>query len=297
MPPSHRLLGVLVCATGATLIGLAGCSKTEPEAKSPPVAVTEPEPKKTAPDRTVVAQPVSRHKLQKSFKEAVILDPPTGQQCPPARTFAGKNVAQIFEAVSGKNFAGGLWDQVEFFDAQGRRLRYTAVLKTDLGEIEMELLSEAAPHHVTNFIALARAGYYDGLPFHAVGQRSRKVETEKDVIGYLEAGCPLGKGTQGYGSVGYWLEPETDNQFVHEAGSVGAFHEPDQTDTAAGRFYLTLQPMPGMDRAYTIFGKVTHGLDVARTINLRPVVDEDPYDRPQEPVVIRTVTIYSAPVQ
>jgi peptidyl-prolyl cis-trans isomerase B (cyclophilin B) len=271
------------------LASLVGCSGSENEA-APAAAINAPDAA-VASTKPVAAQPVSRKRLQKSFKEAVMLDPPAGQQCMPVRTCADKNIAQIFEAIAGPRYEGGLWDQVDFFDAQGRRLQYRAVVATELGEVHIDLLSDAAPHHVTNFIALARAGYYNGLPFHA----SRRVVTDKERLGYLEAGCPKGTGEKGYGSVGYWLEPETENTLVHEAGTVGAFHEPEQTDTAACRFYITLHPMPGMDRVYTIFGRVSRGLDVAEAINQRPVVDEDPYDRPREPVVIRTVTIHSTP--
>jgi cyclophilin family peptidyl-prolyl cis-trans isomerase len=278
---------LVVGTLAATLAAIActGCEKSAPQTEHAGATPTAAVPAKTT--NTLVAPAVVRPRLQKAFREAVLLDPPAGQLRPPDRTFAGRDVAQVFEAVAGKSFAGGLWDQVELCDREGRPLKYVAVLDTELGEIHIELLSEAAPHHVTNFIALARAGYYDGLPFHA----SRREKAGKDMLGYLETGCPKGTGEPGYGSVGYWLEPETESGLLHQAGSVGAFHVVDQSDTAACRFYITLNPMPGMDRVYTIFGKVRRGLDVAETINRRPVVDEDPYDRPQQPVIIRHVTI------
>ncbi len=144
---------------------------------------------------------------------------------------------------------------------------------------------------MTSFIALARAGYYDGLPFHA----SQRAETGGNPLAYLESGCPKGTGERGYGSVGYWLGPEIDRERVHGVGTVGAWHFSEETDTDAGRFYITLHPAPWMDGDYTIFGKVTRGLDVADTINKRPVFDEVPFDRPKEPVVIREVTIQSSP--
>jgi peptidyl-prolyl cis-trans isomerase B (cyclophilin B) len=277
----------IACGSVLALVSLGGCTgeSKAPVAEKP---VAQPDTS-TAPAKSVAAQTVSRQRLQKAFKHAVLLDPPEGQLCPPDRTAGGKNIAQIFEAIAGKGNEGGLWDQVEFVDAQGRRLKHTAILKTDLGEIHIELLSNAAPHHVTNFIALTRAGYYDGLPFH-FSQRA-----DAKTIAYLEAGCPKGTGEPGYGSVGYWLEPEIDKELVHVAGTVGAWHLGDQSDTDAGRFYITLQPAPFMDGAYTIFGKITRGLDVAEAINRRPVVDEDPFNRPREPVVIRQAVIQSTP--
>jgi peptidyl-prolyl cis-trans isomerase B (cyclophilin B) len=283
-----RLFGAVALGAAVLAVAFVGCSgESNVPAPEKPAAKVDG----AAPGKTVAAQTVSRQRLQKPFKQAVLLDPPDGQLRPPDRTAGGKNVAQIFEAVAGKANEGGLWDQVDFFDAQGRRLKHTAILKTDLGDIHIELLPEAAPHHVTSFIALARAGYYDGLPFHA----SQRAETGGNPLAYLESGCPKGTGERGYGSVGYWLEPEIDRELVHGVGTVGAWHFSDESDTDAGRFYITLHPAPWMDGDYTIFGKVTRGLDVADTINKRPVFDEVPFDRPKEPVVIRQVTIQSAP--
>ncbi len=285
-------LGLTLFAAAA--LALIGCGKSDdPAPPDRPAAAVGPSAAGTAPARpkAVAALPVSRPRLQKPFKQAVLLDPPEGQQKPPDLTIAGKNTALIFEAIAGRNFEGGLWDQVEYVDGQGRRLQYTAVLQTELGAIEIALWPEAAPNQVTSFIALARAGYYDGLPFHA----SQRIEADEKTLAYLEAGCPRGTGELGGGSVGYWLEPEIDKGLVHEAGTVGAWHEPEQPDTASGRFYITLHRAPWMDGAYTIFGRITRGLDVAHVINKRPVIDEYPFDRPREPVVIRKVTITSTP--
>ena len=281
-----RTRGCLAAIVALMLAGLAGCSWPDEEQVKPAVAVKQPDA--VAPSKPVEAQPVSRKRLQKSFKEAVILDPPAGQQCMPVRTFAGKNVAGIFEAVAGAKFEGGLWDRVDFFDAQGRPIRYRAVVKTDLGEMHIDLLSDAAPHHVTNFIALARAGYYDGLVF----ERTIRVPTADEQTELIEAGCPLGTGEPGHGSIGYWLKPEFNNE-AHIEGTVGACHA-EEPDTAACKFYITLNKAPILDQHFTVFAKVTNGLDVARKIFTLPVRNDAAYpegDRPEKPVVIRKVTI------
>ena len=289
-PLDRRLAGAGLSALAAALVTLAGCARPESENKA--AAPKQPEaraetkapadPGSSTAARPVAAQPVSRAAtMLKPFKEAVILDPPEGQLRPPDTTFAGKNVGRIFEAVSSR-----LWDEVTFTDAEGRKVEYTATLKTDLGEIELAFLPEHAPNHVRSFLALARAGYYDGLPFHAC----QRLETAEKQWGYLEAGCPKGTGETGYGSVGYWLRPEISEQLLHDVGSVGAWHDEDP-DTAAGRFYITLHKAPAMDGQFTIFAKVTRGLEVARTINQRPAIDEFPFDRPREPVLIQQVVV------
>src|SRR5207245_467740 len=110
-------------------------------------------------------------------------------------------------------------------------IRYTADLETDLGMIEIELFPEAAPNHVRNFIALAQAGYYDGLPLH----RSLRGQVAEQTLAYLEGGCPLGTGEFGFGSIGYWLKPEISPTLTHEEGSVGAVHG-DIAESAACKF-------------------------------------------------------------
>ncbi len=227
--------------------------------------------------------------LAAPFREAVLFEPPEGEQRPPDKTCAGKNVAALFEQVAGQEGVPGLWDKIALRGADGKPLRYSAEVATDLGTIEIELYTEAAPNHVRNFIALAQAGYYAGLPFH----RTLNGKVEGQTVAYLEGGCPLGTGEFGYGSIGYWLKPEISAAVTHEEGTVGAPHG-ETAESAACKFYISLTKAPGMDGASTIFGKVTKGLDIAHTINKRPVVEDGALsDRPKEPVLIRAVTIHS----
>src|SRR5262249_47435071 len=97
------------------------------------------------------------------------------------------------------------------------------------------------------------------------------------------------------GSIGYWLKPELCDKVIHEEGTVGAWHA-EEVETAACKFYITLSKAPWMDGNWTVFGKVTQGLDVARKILEGPVRRDDEFrDRPQHPVVIRSVTIETHP--
>lgn len=186
-------------------------------------------------------------------------------------TAGGKVVGKLFEQVERS------WDSIVFANANGP-IRYTATLKTDLGDIVFDLWPEVAPNHVRNFIALANAGYFTGLPFHRT-----EVRNDKDnPFAYLESGCPLGTGEFGSGSIGYWLKPELSDK-KHEEGTLGAWTA---DGASACKFYITLSKAPGMDGRFTVFGKVVEGLDVAHRISQRPVVDQIEY-RPQDPVFIR----------
>src|SRR5207244_7503839 len=134
------------------------------------------------------------------------------------------------------------------------------------GSLTLALLPNVAPNHVRNFVALARAGYYDGLLFeHVIQQEGDGPDARLELV---EAGCPLGTGEAGIGHLGYWLPPEFSDKVKHEEGTVGACRA-DDPDTAGCRFYITLSKAPVMDGNFTVFGRVTSGLDVVRRIAQR----------------------------
>jgi cyclophilin family peptidyl-prolyl cis-trans isomerase len=223
--------------------------------------------------------------MHQSFADATRQEPPADWQRPPDLTLTGKSVGKLYTELVNQ------WDSIKFATPDGKPIAYSATLDTDLGSIEIALRPDLAPNHVRNFVALARAGYYDGLVFertvHARSQEQPEVEVE-----VIEGGCPLGTGDLGFGSIGYWLKPEFSKE-AHEAGTVAACHG-EELDTAACRFYITLNKAPFLDGNFTVFGKVTRGLDVARRIFSLPVRNDPEYpegDRPEKPVVIRKVTI------
>lgn len=264
----------------------AGCGGGSPEKKGEPTG--PPQVKVEAPKGTEpVEKPPTPVPAASPFRASVLLEPPDGELRPPDKTFAGKNAAQLFQAIAGTKDKPGLWDQVSFVDSSGKMVRHTALIKTDLGDMRLRLLHEHAPNHVRSFVALARAGYYDGLPIH---RSIRTTEPKDKAFLYLEAGCPKGTGEVGYGSIGYWLKPEISKDLKHEEGSVGAWHA-GEIESAACRFYVTLGPTPALDGSYSIFGKMTEGLDVARKINALPVRKDDLQDRPVDPVILRQVAI------
>jgi peptidyl-prolyl cis-trans isomerase B (cyclophilin B) len=281
---------LLALGLGALALGCGGQTpapgKQEQSAKPPPAAIAPP----NAPAPATGQAPAVAQHPPSTFKEAVFEEPPDENQSLPLKTKAGKSVGKLYEQITAP---GGLWDQVIFTTPDGKKLSYAANIKTDLGVIKLDLWPDVAPNHVRNFVALARAGYYDGLEFdHTV--REEMQEEKGRFFEMLDAGCPMGTGEDEYGSIGYWLKPELSKTTKHEEGSVGAWYV-GPVETAACKFYITLSKAPAMDGGWTIFGKVVQGLDVARTILTRPVRDDDDEfrDRPKEPVVIRSVTIES----
>jgi peptidyl-prolyl cis-trans isomerase B (cyclophilin B) len=230
------------------------------------------------------AKPAPGDALHQSFKDATVQDPPEGQWLPESGlTKTGKSVGKLYEAVIAE------WDKVRFLSPEGKKLRFTAMLTTDLGTVAIELWPDKAPNHVRNFLALARAGYYDGLAFDRAIKRQ---DGPGAAFECLEGGCPVGTGEATHGSIGYWLKPEL-NAATHEPGTVGAWHG-EEVESAACKFYINLSKAEWMDGSFTLFGKVAQGLDVVQAIHRRPVRDDGMNDRPVEPVVIRRVTISSA---
>lgn len=226
-------------------------------------------------------------RLHLPFGEATRVDPPPADQHLSDMTITGKSVGKLFVDVT------KVWNDIRFLSPAGKRLHYKAVLDTVHGEIEITLRPDLAPNHVRSFLALCKVGYYDGMLFE---RTIREEDPEKPDTRFelLEAGCPAGTGDQGYGSLGYWLPRELSTSVTHEEGTVGAAHGEDP-DSAACKFYITLCKAPMLDGEFTIFGKVTRGLDVARTILTQPVRYDAEYpegDRPVNPVVIRKVTIH-----
>jgi cyclophilin family peptidyl-prolyl cis-trans isomerase len=239
---------------------------------------------KTTPAEPEACVPVDP-RMQQSFAEATRKDPPADGQRPPDVTLTGKSVGKLYSEVVNS------WDTYQLVNSKGNLLNCTATLETEMGTIEITLRPDLAPNHVRNLIALTQLGYYDGLVFERT-VHARSQEQPENEVELIEAGCPLGTGDLGCGSLGYWLKPEFTNE-PHEAGTVGACHGA-EPDTAACRFYITLNKAPILDGNFTVFGKVTKGLDIARKIYSLPVRNDTEYpegDRPQKPVVIRKVTI------
>ncbi|HMB67850.1 MAG TPA: peptidylprolyl isomerase, partial [bacterium] len=123
--------------------------------------------------------------------------------------------------------------------------RLTAVVSTDRGEFEIELLHREAPRTVRNFVDLAEKGFYDGLIFHRVVPNF-----------VIQTGCPLGNG---WGDPGYSVRCEY-SPLRYERGMVGMAHA--GKDTGGSQWFVTHSEQRHLDGRYTIFGRITRGQDV-----------------------------------
>ncbi len=134
-----------------------------------------------------------------------------------------------------------------------KQVKQTAVITMDKGgEITIEFFPQDAPKTVENFVKLARKGFYDGLTFHRV---------EPGFV--VQGGDPKGNGT---GGPGYMIKAEFNKQ-KHERGTVAMARSQDP-DSAGSQFYICFKPAPFLDGQYTVFGRVTKGMDVVDGIKV-----------------------------
>lgn len=152
-----------------------------------------------------------------------------------------------------------------------------AVIKTNMGTIEIELYADQTPKTVENFVGLANENYYNGVIFHRV------------IANFMiQGGDPTGTGR---GGQSIWVKP-----FADEIVSSLNFNEPGVLamanagpNTNGSQFFITVAPTSWLDGKHTIFGKVINGMDVVYEISKVPT--SKPGDKPLKDVVMETVTI------
>jgi peptidyl-prolyl cis-trans isomerase B (cyclophilin B) len=289
----QRALRHLAVSLIVGCVGVVGCGKSQsPTAPNPvdnnPRAVSSDN--HDAPANSAdAADDAFHHPFAKAVRQ--LDDAPAGCSVPPT-TVSGKSVYKIYKDVASQ------WDTIRFTTADGKRIHYTATIVTAFGEIDIELRPDLAPNHVRSFVALARAGYYDQLFFDHINHEEYP-GTPGVRNDFLEAGSPTGgAGDDDFGSVGYWLYPETKpaELATHLEGTVGACRGIEK-DSAGCKFYISLSKAPFNDTHYTIFGQVTRGLDVARRIFDQPIAAEERGHygllKPERPVMIQKVLIHT----
>jgi len=131
---------------------------------------------------------------------------------------------------------------------------YEAIIHTSKGDIICQLNTQKAPLSVTNFVQLAKGGFYNGLTFHRVVPNF-----------VIQGGDPDGKGS---GGPGYTLPAEIG--LPHEKGALAWARLPDQVNpkkrSSGSQFYITLEKVPFLDGEYSVFGKTISGTEIVQKI-------------------------------
>ncbi len=150
-----------------------------------------------------------------------------------------------------------------------------AVIETKFGNIELEFFPDKAPGHVKNFKTLAKTGFYNGTLFHRV------------IPGFMiQGGDPNTKSPDrsmhGMGGPGYSIKAEF-NDIKHNRGILSMARSQDP-DSAGSQFFIVVKNAYFLNGQYTVFGKVTQGMDVAdKIVSAR----RDGGDNPLEPISMK----------
>jgi len=152
-----------------------------------------------------------------------------------------------------------------------------AVIKTNMGTIEIELFAKETPKTVENFVGLANKGYYNGVIFHRVIDNFM-----------IQGGDPTGTGRGGDSFWGGKFADEIVPALKHDQPGILSMANAGP-NTNGSQFFITLVATPWLDGKHTVFGKVIAGMDVVSAIG--KVATSKPGDKPLKDVVMETVTI------
>ncbi|MEE8823266.1 peptidylprolyl isomerase [Lentilactobacillus sunkii] len=188
--------------------------------------------------------------------------------------------------------------QLDLKNAKGPK----ATIKTNHGDIVIQLFPEEAPKTVENFVALAEKGYYNGVIFHRV---------IPDFM--IQGGDPTGTGMGGESSFGGNFADEFSPELFNINGALSMANA--GPDTNGSQFFIVTNEhvddgmisqmktagypeeiieayknggTPWLDFRHTVFGQVIDGMDVVKEISK---VDKNAQDKPDEDVVMDSVTI------
>jgi cyclophilin family peptidyl-prolyl cis-trans isomerase len=157
------------------------------------------------------------------------------------------------------------------------------ILKTNLGEIEVELFADKAPKTVENFTKLSKEGFYTGVKFHRV------------IKGFMiQSGDPLTKDDSqknlwGTGGPGYQFADEINDEKIVRGTLAMANAGP---NTNGSQFFIvTAEATPWLDGKHTAFGKVTRGMEVVDAIENTQTEAPGTLDRPKTPIVIESTIV------
>lgn len=198
--------------------------------------------------RLAILDGIAKYKRQRA------LDLLSGALTSDAEYTVRRRAAELLEVANGGSFLSKASPAVlptrpagyyERLEADMRRTNPIAVVSTEKGDIRIELLIREAPMTVDNFVELARSGYFDGTAFHRVVPNF-----------VVQGGDPRGDGN---GGPGYQIRCEI-NTTPYDRGAVGMALS--GKDTGGSQFFFTHAPQPHLDGGYTVFGRVTAGMDI-----------------------------------
>lgn len=148
-----------------------------------------------------------------------------------------------------------------------------AVIKTNYGDIVLELFIERTPRTVGNFIKLAEKGFYNGMIFHRIIPNFM-----------IQGGDPTGTGR---GGPGYTFPDEFHPELRHDKPGIVSMANAGP-NTNGSQFFITVEPTPWLNNKHSVFGQVVEGMNVVNKIVNLP---RDENAKPLKDVVMKEVII------
>lgn len=185
----------------------------------------------------------------------------------------------------GENTAGDKSDEKDSKTASEELLsgkHHAEITVKDYGTIKVELDADTAPITVTNFVNLAKDGFYDGLTFHRI------------ISGFMiQGGDPEGNGTGGSEKTikGEFSGNGVENDISHKRGVISMARSSDP-DSASSQFFIMHQDNAYLDGQYAAFGEVTDGMEIVDKIcEDTPVTDDNGTVEKEKQPVIESIKI------
>lgn len=175
--------------------------------------------------------------------------------------------------------AGAETKQKTFAQEEIKKMSETrAVIETKFGNMELKFFPDVAPHHVSNFIELAKKGVYDGTTFHRVIPKFM-----------IQGGDPNSKNPDrtkhGMGGPGYTIKAEFNDR-SHKRGTLSMARAANP-DSAGSQFFICVGDAFFLDKQYTAFGELVSGIEVAdKIVSQQRDKNDNPVERIEMKVMI-----------
>ena len=155
---------------------------------------------------------------------------------------------------------------------------HAEIVIAEYGKLELELDADVAPITVTNFVNLAKKGFYNGLTFHRI------------MSGFMiQGGDPNGDGTGGSEETikGEFKSNGIENTMSHKRGVISMARTQNYPDSASSQFFIVQADSDFLDGDYAAFGKVTAGMDIVDKIcqSVQPIDNNGTVPADQQPKI------------
>lgn len=155
---------------------------------------------------------------------------------------------------------------------------HAEIVIAEYGKLELELDADIAPITVTNFVNLAKKGFYNGLTFHRI------------MSGFMiQGGDPNGDGTGGSEETikGEFRSNGVENTMSHKRGVISMARTQNDPDSASSQFFIVQADSDFLDGDYAAFGKVTAGMDIVDKIcqSVQPIDNNGTVPADQQPKI------------